>query len=274
MNAVIEDWDDAYANGAHIEAADEYPARWAAESARFRHALAQQHRAECDISYGEDERQRLDLFHPQGDARGLVVFVHGGYWRAFDKSSWSHLAAGPVDRGWAVAMPSYDLTPAVSIDEITRQIGIAVSRAATLVEGPIRLTGHSAGGHLVTRMMCVDSPLAADVRQRIDRVVSISGLHDMRPLLKTGMNDDFRMTEAQAVAESPALNQPIANVELVCWVGALERPEFIRQSELLANIWTGFGIETSVHRAAGQHHFNVIDGLADPRSPLSCVLLD
>ncbi|MCP4767510.1 MAG: alpha/beta hydrolase [Gammaproteobacteria bacterium] len=270
----MEDWDDAYANGAHIEAADEYPARWATESARFRHTMEQQHRIECDIAYGDGERQRFDLFHPEGDARGLVVFVHGGYWRAFDKSSWSHLASGPIDRGWAVAMPSYDLTPAVSIGEITHQIGLAVSRAATRVEGPIRLTGHSAGGHLVTRMMCADSPLSGDVRLRIDRVVSISGLHDLRPLLKTTMNDDFRMTEAQAVAESPALNLPIADVGLVCWVGADERPEFVRQSELLANIWTGFGIETSVQCAAGQHHFNVIDGLADPRSPLSCALLD
>jgi hypothetical protein len=122
--------------------------------------------------------------------------------------------------------------------------------------------------------MCVDSPLAADVRQRIERVVSISGLHDLRPLLKTAMNDDFRMDATQAVDESPALKQPLAGVELVCWVGADERPEFIRQSELLANVWTGFGIDTSVHLAAAQHHFNVIDGLADPQSPLSRALLE
>jgi len=274
MNAMIEDWDDAYANGAYIAAAEDYPARWAQAAARFRREMAERKLAECDIAYGDGERQRLDLFRPQDDIRGLVVFVHGGYWRAFDKSAWSHLASGPTSLGWAVVMPSYDLAPTVSIGEITRQIGNAVSRAAALVEGPIRLTGHSAGGHLVTRMMCVDSPLAADVRQRIERVVSISGLHDLRPLLKTAMNDDFRMDPIQAVAESPALNQPLENVELVCWVGADERPEFVRQSELLANIWTGFGIETSVHRAAGQHHFNVIDGLADPQSPLSHALLE
>jgi len=274
MNAMIEDWDDAYANGAHIEGAAEYPARWAEAAADFRDRMAAQKGSECDIVYGDGERKRFDLFRPEGDARGLVVFVHGGYWRTFDKSAWSHLASGPVRRGWAVAMPSYDLAPTVAIDEITRQIGAAVSRAATLVDGPIRLTGHSAGGHLVTRMMCTDSPLQVNVLRRIDRVVSISGLHDLRPLLKTDMNDDFRMTGALAESESPALKQPIENVELVCWVGAEERPEFIRQAELLANIWTGFGTEASVHRAAGQHHFNVIDGLAEPRSPLSNALLD
>jgi hypothetical protein len=82
------------------------------------------------------------------------------------------------------------------------------------------------------------------------------------------------MTEAQAAAESPALKLPIENAELVCWVGADERPEFIRQAELLANIWTGFGIETSVRLAGGQHHFNVIDGLAEAASPLCRALID
>ena len=229
--------------------------------------------ADIDIIYGDSDRQRLDIFRPQGRIKGLLVFIHGGYWRAFDKSIWSHLASGANQQGWAVAMPSYDLAPAVSISEITHQMGAAIAKAATMFSVPLRLAGHSAGGHLVTRMICQDSPLAADVRMRIDRVVSISGLHDLRPLLKTKMNDDFRLDQAEAADESAALKQPIDSVELVCWVGADERPEFIRQSELLANVWTGFGIETAVHQAAGQHHFNVIDGLADPRSPLTCAVL-
>lgn len=274
MNAPIEDWDDAYANGPHIAGAAEYPALWSAAAARFRAAMLQQGLAELDIAYGESERQRFDLFRPHGDTRGLVVFVHGGYWRAFDKSTWSHLAAGAIERGWAVALPSYDLAPTVSISEITRQVGLALGRAASLVEGAVRLAGHSAGGHLVTRMICSDSPLAIEDRQRIERVVSISGLHDLRPLLKTRMNDDFQMSPAEATAESPALRDPCENVQLVCWVGADERPEFIRQAALLANIWTGFGIQASLHAAEGQHHFDVIDGLADPQSPLCAALLD
>ncbi len=274
MNTKIEDWDDAYANGAYIEDSADFPARWAQSALKFRQMMSARQLADIDIVYGDSERQRLDLFVPQDQPLGLVVFIHGGYWRAFDKSSWSHLASGMVQRGWAVALPSYDLAPTVSISEITRQMAEAISKAASMVAGPIRLTGHSAGGHLVTRMICQDSPLAPAVRERIDRVVSISGLHDLRPLLKTTMNADFRMGEAEAVAESAALNQPVENVELVCWVGANERPEFIRQAALLANIWTGFGIMTSLHLAAGQHHFNVIDGLADPESALTRALLE
>ena len=270
---MIKDWDDAYANGAYIEAAADYPDKWAQMAARFRQQMTELQLADLDVVYGESERQRLDIFRPENDPRGLVVFVHGGYWRAFDKSCWSHLATAAIHRGWAVAIPSYDLVPTVSISEITRQTGAAIGRAASMISGSIRLTGHSAGGHLVTRMICRDSPLSAELRQRIERVVSISGLHDMRPLLKTAMNDDFRMHEAEAIAESSALKQPIENVELICWVGSDERPEFVRQSELLANIWTGFGIKTSVHCARGQHHFDAIDGLTDSQSELSDALL-
>jgi len=271
---VVEDWDDAYANGAHIESAADYPPKWARQAEQFRQQMTQRNRADLDITYGDSERQKLDLFQPESDPIGLVIFVHGGYWRAFDKSSWSHLATAAIERGWAVAMPSYDLVPAVSISEITRQIGVAVSKAASLVAGPIRLAGHSAGGHLVTRMICEDSPLAPLVANRIDRVISISGLHDLRPLLQTKMNDDFQMTAAQAETESAALKQPQGNAELLCWVGANERPEFIRQSALLTNIWTGFGMKTSFHQAQGQHHFDVIDGLVDPQSALARALLD
>ena len=271
---MIEDWDDAYANGAHIEFAADYPPKWARQAQQFRHQMTEKNLADLDIAYGDSERQKLDLFRPENAPGGLLVFVHGGYWRAFDKSSWSHLAMGAIERGWAVAMPSYDLVPAVSISEITHQIGVAVSKAASLVAGPIRLAGHSAGGHLVTRMICEDSPLAPLVANRIDRIISISGLHDMRPLLKTKMNDDFRMTPSQAEAESVALKQPQGDAELLCWVGENERPEFIRQSALLANIWTGFGVKTSFHQAPGQHHFNVIDGLCDPQSSLARAFLD
>jgi acetyl esterase/lipase len=271
---MITDWDDAYANGAHIEGAENYPPNWSRLAQQFRDSMTALQLAEIDVAYGAGERQCFDIFRPQAESRGLVVFIHGGYWRAFDKSYWSHLAAAATQSGWTAVLPSYDLAPTVSISEISRQMGAAIDKAASLVDGPVRLSGHSAGGHLVTRMICQDSPLDAEVAKRIERVVSISGLHDLRPLLKTAMNDDFRMDEDEAAAESPALNRPIDNVELVCWVGADERPEFIRQSELLANIWTGFGMITSVHLASGQHHFNVIDGLTDPRSPLTCALLE
>lgn len=269
----IADWDDAYSNGAHIPDGDAYPARWAERAAAFRTELGVAGRAELDLPYGEGDRELYDLFRPEGAVKGTVVFVHGGYWMAFDKARWSHLAAGPLAQGWAVAMPSYTLCPETRIAGITRQMARAVEVIAGAEAGPLRLTGHSAGGHLVSRLVCADAPLSDDVRARVEHVVSISGLHDLRPLLNTRMNATLRLDEAEAAAESPALLRPQPGIGITCWVGAAERPEFVRQTELLANIWLGLGAATGLRLAAGRHHFDVIDDLADPDSDLVAALL-
>ncbi|CAO3432541.1 alpha/beta hydrolase [Azospirillum endophyticum] len=277
----IVNWDDAYSNGAYIPGGDAYPARWAERAAAFRADLSATGRAELDLPYGDGERERYDLFLPEGAAKGTpkgtpkgtVVFVHGGYWMAFDKGRWSHLAAGPLARGWAVALPSYTLCPDIRIAGITRQVARAVGAIAQAQPGPLRLTGHSAGGHLVSRLVCADSPLPVEIRERVEHVVSISGLHDLRPLLNTGMNAKLGLDEAEAAAESPALLRPQPGTGITCWVGADERPEFVRQSELLANVWLGLGAATALRLADGRHHFDVIDDLADPDSDLVAALL-
>jgi len=123
-------------------------------------------------------------------------------------------------------------------------------------------------------MICEDSPLSGDLRERLDRVVSISGLHDLRPLLRTQMNLTLRLDRHEAERESAALREPLAICPTTCWVGAAERPEFIRQSQLLANIWTGLGAAAECVIAKGRHHFDVIDDLMDPESTLSKTWLD
>lgn len=269
----IADWDSAYANGANIAGSDRWPAAWVEPARTFRATLSAEGRARLDVAYGDKTRNRLDLFLPSATPRGLVVFVHGGYWKAFDKSFWSHLAAGAVGQGYAVAMPSYTLCPDIRIAGIVREIGAAISKAAELVEGPLMLTGHSAGGHLVSRMVTATTPLAGAVASRIRHVVSISGVHDLRPIMRTDMNTALAIDEAEALAESPALLRPMNNARITCWVGGGERAEFLRQSALLANIWTGLGATTNIVVEPDRHHFSIIDGLADPEHPLTRTLI-
>jgi acetyl esterase/lipase len=262
---MVTDWDDAYANAAHIPGSENWPDL---ETPRRYRANFTPGRLTEAIAYGRHSRDRIDLFLPGGTPAGLVVFVHGGYWFKFDRGVWSQYAAGALGRGWAVAMPGYALAPEVRIAAITRSVAAAIQRAAELVAGPIVLTGHSAGGHLVTRQVCADSALPGEVLDRVRRVVSISGVHDLRPLLATKLNNELRLDRAQAAAESPALLWPLPGVRVHAWVGDAERPEFVRQTTLLANVWTGLGAEMSQTIVPGQHHFSVIDPLIDPGSEL------
>jgi acetyl esterase/lipase len=259
------DWEDAFDNVGHIPGSAEYPECWAKRAAAFRERM----NGRIDIAYGDQPRERFDLFLPDAAPKGLAVFVHGGYWIRFDKSDWSDLAAGALAHGWAVAMPGYTLAPDIRIGGITQQIGRAISAAAKMVPGPIRLSGHSAGGHLATRMVCEDTPLAAGIAERIERIVSISGLHDLRPLRLHSMNTKLHLDEGEATAESAALHTPLRGFDVTAWVGAGERPEYLRQSALLTEAWGNKGLNTQLVADPGRHHFNVIDGLKIPDHPLA-----
>lgn len=273
LSRKIINWNDAYANGDNIPGGDRWPDAWMAPAKDFRDRLSGRGRAKLGIGYGPGPRNQFDLFMPESTPRGLVVFVHGGYWMESDNSCWSHLAGGAVEHGYAVAMPSYTLCPDVRIGDIVGEVGAAIAKAAELVEGPVMLTGHSAGGHLVSRMVSLTTPLPSALCARIRNVVSISGVHDLRPLMNTGMNETLRIDETEALAESPALLRPMDGARITCWAGASERAEFLRQNALLANIWTGLGATSSMVVEPDRHHFDVIDGLADPAHPLTRALL-
>jgi arylformamidase len=252
--------DRAYANAAFIPEGDLYPARWAAAAEAFRAETA----GWLDMPYGPGARERVDLFLPEGRPRGVVVFVHGGYWIATDRSLWSHLAAGAVAAGWAVALPSYDLCPAIRIGGIVRQVARAVDHVAGMVAGPVILTGHSAGGHIVARLACADVHLAC--RERLARVVPISPLSDLRPLMETSMNTDLRIDAGEAESESPVFHAPpVVPVHVV--VGGAERPVFLDQARWLGDAW---GVPVGV--LPGRHHFDVIEGLEAAGSDLCRIL--
>lgn len=263
------DLTDDYANFPYIPGSDQFGPRWTQAARSFRDRMGAQGRARLDIAYDSAARTRLDLFLPEARPEGLVVFVHGGFWRSFDKSAWSHFAAGALGRGWAVAMPSYTLCPEIAISGITAQIRRAVETAAALVDGPIRLAGHSAGGHLVARMCCPDVALEEAVAARIVRVMPISPLSDLRPLVHTEMNADFRLDEASAWAESPLACTAPRDVPVTVWVGGDERPAFIDQARWLADAWPRADLVVE----PGRHHFDVIEALAEPGSPMIAALM-
>lgn len=252
----ITDWDDAYANTVHIPQGEGFVPRWQDASARFRAA------------HPPEPLGRGHLFRPAGAPQGLMVFVHGGYWMETDPGLWSHLAVGALARGWAVALPAYTLAPKARIAQMVQEVAAAIAEAAGRIGDPIALTGHSAGGHLAARMVCDDGTLPGAVAARVTGCVPISPLSDLRPLMRTAMNDTLRLDAAEAAAESPALLAPRMGIPVTTWVGGMERPEFLCQARLLANVWAGLGAATDCVIDPGRHHFDVIGGLERPDSPL------
>lgn len=265
--------DDAYENRPYIPNADRHLAAWPEDASAFRNHHPD---STLDIAYGDDDRTAYDLFLPVGGldaARGVIAFIHGGYWVALSKDDFSHMAAGLLDRGWAVAVIGYRLAPQARIASITRDIAAAITSLGEVGGGPLRLAGHSAGGHLVTRMMCQNVMLGGAALDRLDRVVSISGLHDLRPLRRLAKNNLWQLDDQEMIQESPVLQTPRQGIDLVCVAGADERPEFIRQNALLPLAWQGLGVQGQCQLLADHNHFTIIETLTNPNSQL-CHLID
>lgn len=266
----IQDWDDAFANMAHVVGSEKLPQLWTDSAVAYR---ASGVRIDQDIVYGDHPREKFDLIWPLGSPKGLVVFIHGGFWMRLDKSYWSGFAEGARANGWAVCIPSYTLAPEARISHMTQQIVSAIEGAATQLEGPIRIAGHSAGGHLATRMICKDTSLNPNTLARIEAVQSISGLHDLRPLMRTKMNDILNLDEQEARLESAVLHRPAKTVPYTCWVGGGERPEFIRQSQLMVQMWQGLDMPSRCVIEDQHNHFTVLEGLRSPESDITLNLV-
>jgi arylformamidase len=260
-----------YNNRAAVPDHADYFARWARDSAAVRAV----HRCTIDIRYGERPKETMDLF-PAGGRRGLLVFIHGGYWRALDKSDHSFVVPAFLAAGFDAAVVNYDLCPDVDIATIVEECRAAVGWLAKhgaahgLNADAMVLSGHSAGGHLVAMLHATDWA-GRGVDPAIFRGgVSVSGVFDLEPLLYTGMNADLRLDLASARAVSPALLRPALAAPLLLAVGANETSEFVRQSQLLWDAWPEVRPAggTGAMQLPGHHHFSAVDCLADPAEAL------
>lgn len=265
------DYEAEYNNRARVPEHPEIFARWAADAAAYRAALSAQGRAELGLKYGASARQTIDLFLPESGARTpLSVFVHGGYWRSLDPTSFSHMAQGLNANGVAVAVCGYDLCPAVSIDDIVGQIRHACFYLWRRFGHRMLVFGHSAGGHLAAAMLATDwkalDPAApADL---VPAACAISGVFDLAPLVGLSMNADLRLSEDDARDVSVLSWDAPRGLALDLYVGGAESSEFLRQSRVMAERWRTNGVETRYEEVPDANHFTVLDPLSDAQSAM------
>lgn len=257
------DYEVEYNNRARVPENPVLMAGWVRDAAAYR--------AQCPprvMSYGPGDRHRIDVF--AGDGQGpIVVFIHGGYWQALDGSSFSHCARGLNAHGIGVAVPTYDLCPHVTVENIVEQMRAAMGALAKLSPRLV-VSGHSAGGHLAacmlaTRWPTVDAALPQDL---VAAAYAISGLFDLVPLVETSINNALRLDAASARAESPLFWPPPNGTTLDAVVGERESAEYFRQSRTIVEQWGRAGVVTKFGVVADANHFTAIAPLADPDSPM------
>ncbi len=211
------------------------------------------------IRYGDDASQLVELSLPEGTPRGVVVVIHGGFWKAaYDLSLGRPLAADLVDQGWAALNIEYRRVgngggALATFDDVRAAI-------ATLDDTDLDLTrvvtlGHSAGGHLAT--------WAGHAVDAVTHVISQAGVLDLVAADLEGLGGGavraflgHPATAADADAD-PAQQLPL-DVPVWCVHATDDDTVPVSQSVDYVAAATAAGARAELVEVAGDH-FVVID---------------
>ena len=212
---------------------------------------------------------RIDFFAGGRDGP-IVVFIHGGYWQALDGSFFSHLAAGLNAHGISVAIPSYDLCPAVTVDQIIEQMRMAARELARL-QRPLVVSGHSAGGHLAACLIATDW---TGVRSGVAGRPRRCGLRHFRPVRTRTAGRNLHQHRAASRPRRRQRREP-AVLERRHRAAALMRWSARAKARNIsgkAAPWSSAGARPASRPGSASipdaNHFTAIAPLADPISPM------
>jgi len=244
-------------------------------------AVKRDFKHQAGIVYDEDSGETLDLY-PAGKDAPLFVWIHGGYWRGGNAADNAFAVPGLHAHGFNVAVIDYTLAPAVTLDEIVRQIRTAISflhrqrDRFNIGAGPFVVGGTSAGGHLTAMLLSDDWQRVYDVPDDIVGVaLDLSGLHDLTPLPHTHINGWMNFDEAMVARNSPIFLMPkTSSAHLIASVGGLETPEFRRQTAAYAEAWQQAGHSVTVVDMPDLNHFNLPLTLQEADGKLIGAVLD
>ena len=259
--------DAQYFLRARVPEHPEYFRRWKEDSEAVRRSRP----CRLDIRY---DVETIDLFPVEKTPAPCLLFIHGGYWQALDKSDFSFLVPAFQDAGVAVAVLNYTLAPKAKMDEIVRQNRAAVAwlhrSAAAYGIDPARIhvAGHSAGGHLTTMVLATDWASLGLDHNPVRGACAISGLFDLEPIRLCYLNDVLGLDAAAAERNSPLRHLPKRSPPLILSVGTGETEEFLRQQAEFATAWRTAGLPLEIADQAGDHHFGVVERLGQPNTPL------
>ncbi len=119
---------------------------------------------EKNVSYGDLPKHVMDIYTPKTAADGapVVVFIHGGGWRAGSKEQYEFIGQSFTQAGYTVVIPNYRLYPQVIYPEFVNDAAKAVAFTHKRYGKPLVVTGHSAGAQIASLVALDDSFLSAE----------------------------------------------------------------------------------------------------------------
>ncbi|WP_206338532.1 alpha/beta hydrolase [Antarcticimicrobium sediminis] len=239
-------------------------------------AAAQVFATALDQPYDLGSGERIDIYGTvPGQLRPVILFIHGGYWRALGRKDSGFMAPALAEAGIATAVPDYTLAPAVNLTEIVRQMRAALAWLWTnaarqgIDRNRIIVSGSSAGGHLAGTLLSGGWQAAMGLPETpVAAALPISGLFDLAPIARTYPDAWMQFTEDEIALLSPLRQLPARGCPICLALGANEAAGFARQSAAYDTAWRAAGFSSEVFAVPGRHHFDVVLDLADPSTAL------
>ncbi len=196
------------------------------------------------ITYDAASGQKLDVWGTEEGLRPAFVVVHGGYWRMLSRHDASFMARTLDASGIATVAIDYGLAPATPLKEIVRQVRSAVAwvyhHGAQHGLAPERIVvgGSSAGGHLVGVTMVTGWQQELGLPAVVIRgALPISGLFDLRPLVRSIANEWLRLDTEDAAALSAMLLGGQVGLPAIVAVAEHDGAGFVDQSVQFHEQW-------------------------------------
>lgn len=235
-------------------------------------AARKQIRGWYDFRYGPNPLETYDVHPPRVDALGspapMLVFIHGGYWRALDKSDHSWFAPAFVGAGVLAVNLNYHLCPEVTLDDIVgearRAIAHLYNQASALGGDKHRIfvAGHSAGAQMAGMLLNFDWSLAGLPDDVVKGAACISGIYEPAAVRRISVNADVRL-DAETAARNDCIAQPPRRpVPVIVSVGGAEPEGWRQQSRDYAEACRGAGCAVEYLEVPGANHFTVAEELS------------
>src|SRR5258706_1374320 len=261
MSKVFLDYDQAALDAAYDQAAyapnrDQIIARFAHASELARARLGQPQR----FSYGEKPVEGLDLYRTSTPDAPVVVFVHGGAWRAGLARDYAFPAEMLTRAGahYAVLDFSNVLETGGNLMPMAEQVQRGIAWAAGHFAS-VFVCGTSSGAHLAGVAATTDLPVKGYVLG--------SGMYDLRGPRLSKRSAYVKFTDAVEETLSPQRHVGRVKAPVTLVYGSLETPEFQRQSRDFADALTRAGKHAEIIRAEGYNHFEPTETLGNPYGP-------
>ena len=232
-----------------------------------------------NVSYGPTLEETVDIFPATKPGAPVMVFLHGGYWRANQAHHFHNVALGPVAAGFTVVVVNYALCPHVTLDEIARQTRaslIWVRRNIHHYSGDaerVWVAGHSAGGQLTAMSLLTDWKRDYGINDNwLAGGLAISGVFELAALRFSYLQPLIQLNEGLIQRNSPVRNVTARSMPLSLTYGSLEQATFAAQSERMAERWQAAGNRGTVNALPDCDHFNILNGFDGVDTALTRIL--